>query len=325
MFCDLETGVCGPAEAQEGSAAAPKLTQLRPPAKKIDLYYVTDPICSHCWALEPVLRRFEHEYGGHLNVRVVMGGLLPEWNGFADRKNGISGPEDVAHHWREVGEASRMPIDGSLWLRDPVTSSYPPSRVYAVIREREPEVARVFLRRAREAVFAFDRNISDPQVLAELVDALGRPELNGEAVVAEADSERGHALLRSDITLARELGVRGFPTILLMDEEGVGVKVTGVRPLEAYVDALATVLGDNATLRKSELPTLKQLMESEGLLFAKEIEAFYDLDAQETKAFIEAEFAGGATTEEQPRPGSVLGEAYWEHVQAQQETPARTA
>ncbi len=304
MMCDLETGICGPAEASEAADAAPKLTQLRPPVKTVDMYYVTDPICSHCWALEPVLRRFEHEYGEHLNVRVVMGGLLPKWDGFADRANGIGGPEDVGHHWREVGEASRMPIDGSLWTRDPVTSSYPPSRVYVVLRDRDPELARSFLRRAREAVFAFDRNISDPKVLAELVDALGQPGLDGKAIVAEADSERGHALLDKDIALARELGVRGFPTILLVNEDGAGLTVKGVRPLEAFVDALGQVLGEGAALRKSDLPTLGQLLEQEGRLFAKEIEEFYGLQPEEVDGFVKDRTQG--------QQGSVLGEKYWE-------------
>lgn len=45
--------------------------------KKITLYYVIDPICSHCWALEPVLRRFEKQYGQYIKFQTVMGGLLP--------------------------------------------------------------------------------------------------------------------------------------------------------------------------------------------------------------------------------------------------------
>ncbi len=311
MVCDAETGVCGPADASQGTAdataEAPKLMQLRPPVKKVDLYYVTDPICSHCWALEPVLRRFEDEYTKHMDVRVIMGGLLPQWDGFADRANGISGPQDVALHWREVGEASRMPIDGSLWLRDPVTSSYPPSRVYVVLRERDPELARRFLRRTREAVFEFDRNVSDPAVLAELVDGLGHPELVGSEVVAEADSERGRELLGADIALARELGVRGFPTILLVNEEGAGVKVTGVRQIQAYVDALKTTLGEGAKLRKSELPPLDALLASEGRLFAREIEEFYGISPEDVKAYV-AEQSGGL----QVRSGAGLGETYWE-------------
>lgn len=309
MMCDVETGVCGPADAGEAATGPTKLTQFLPPVKKLDMYYVTDPICSHCWALEPVLRRFEHEYRDHLDVRVIMGGLLPAWDGFADRANGIRGPEDVGHHWREVGEAARMPIDGSLWSRDPVTSSYPPSRVYLVLRERDPELARAFLRRARESVFAFDRNISDPAVLAELVDELDRPELVGSEVVAAAESEFGHELLRADITLARELGVRGFPTILFVNEEGAGVKVTGVKPLTAYVDALDTTLGEGASPRRSELPPLAELIGREGRLFAKEIEEFYGVAPEAVEAFVSEHAAGSAL-----HTGQVLGETYWEAV-----------
>lgn len=74
MMCDLKTGICGEAgEAGEG------IIDFSQPREKVDLYYVTDPICSHCWALEPVLRRFVMEYGAYLNVRTVMGGLLNNW------------------------------------------------------------------------------------------------------------------------------------------------------------------------------------------------------------------------------------------------------
>lgn len=314
MVCDIETGICGPADevqvASDLDEVPLKLTQFRPSVKKVDLYYVTDPVCSHCWALEPVLRRFEHEYGRHLNTRVVMGGLLPEWDGFADRANGIQRPADVAHHWREVGEAARMPIDGSVWLRDPLSSSFPPSRVYVVLRERDPELARTFLRRSREALFAFDRNIAAPAVLMELVDALAVPGLSGHAVLAEAQSERGHELLRRDIALARELGVRGFPTVLLIDENGAGVKVTGARPLESYVDALGQVMGDGAALHVSELPPLDDLLEREGRLFAKEIETYYDVAPGDVAAFVQTHVAT-----ERSAPGSVLGESYWERSQ----------
>src|SRR5690625_6939143 len=130
MIGDVEAGVCGPAaDAAEGAAQPIQVLQ---PAKKVDVYYGTDPICAHCWAIEPVLRRFGHEYGRHVNVKTVMGGLLPGWDGFADRANGIGKAADVAGHWREVGEASRMPIDGSVWVRDPLSSSFPPSKVFLV-------------------------------------------------------------------------------------------------------------------------------------------------------------------------------------------------
>ncbi len=107
------------------------------PKKSIEVYYVTDPICSHCWALEPVLRRFIEQYGHYFNFHTIMGGLLEKWGGDGpvDPANGISGPADVVGHWREVGEYYRMPIDGTVMMNNPVQSSYPPSRVFKVIQK----------------------------------------------------------------------------------------------------------------------------------------------------------------------------------------------
>lgn len=69
MICDVETGVCGVAGEDEM-----EVIDFNKPKKTIDLYYVTDPICSHCWALEPVLRRFVEQYGEYFTFRTVMGG-----------------------------------------------------------------------------------------------------------------------------------------------------------------------------------------------------------------------------------------------------------
>ena len=205
MMCDLETGVCG--EAGEDIL---EVIDFNQPKKTIELYYVTDPICSHCWALEPVLRRFKEQYGHYFNFHTVMGGLLEKWgDGPVDPANGISGPADVAGHWREVGELTRMPIDGSLMIDNPVQSSFPPSRVYKVIQKNHnDELAFDYLRRAREALFAFNRNISDPSVMIDIVNQLG---LDGEAIIKEAEQPSGHQLLNEDFSLARSLGARGFP------------------------------------------------------------------------------------------------------------------
>lgn len=192
MICDLETGVCGVAEDEEM-----EVIDFNKPKKSINLYYVTDPICSHCWAIEPVLRRFIEQYGDYFNVHTVMGGLLEKWHdGPIDPANGIFKPADVAGHWREVGEHSRMPIDGSLMIDNPVQSSFPPSRVFKVIQKNHnAELAFEYLRRAREALFAFNQNISDKSVMIETVNKLG---LDGEYIVKEAEQPIGQQLLDED-------------------------------------------------------------------------------------------------------------------------------
>jgi putative protein-disulfide isomerase len=277
---------------------------LNQPQKKITLYYVTDPICSHCWAVEPVLRRFKEQYGHHFKSQTVMGGLLPSWDGFADRANGIGSPSDVAGHWREVGEHSRMPIDGTLWLDNPVRSSFPPSRVYKIIQQKDEKLAITYLRRAREAVFAFNRNIADDDVLISIVNKLG---LDGEAIVKEAGLESSQMLLEQDFVLAGSLGVRGFPTIIMVNEENKGVKIVGARPFEYYVNGLEQVLETTEPLQTQSLPILKNLLDKEGLLFSREIEDMYDLEQNKVLSFVEEQLST-----DDYRMKEVLGEIYIE-------------
>ncbi|QKY71032.1 DsbA family protein [Lentibacillus sp. CBA3610] len=286
MVCNPETGVCGPAGEDDM-----QVIDLSKPKKTVDLYYVTDPICSHCWALEPVLRRFTEQYGDYFNVKAVMGGLLEKWgDGPVDPANGISGPADVAGHWREVGEQTRMPIDGTLWYDNPIHSSYPPSRVFKVIQQQNEALADVFLRRVREAVFPFNQNIAEKNVLIEIVNKLG---LDGEWIVNEAESQQGEELLNEDFKLAANLGARGFPTIIMVNEDNQGVKIVGGRPLEFYISGLKQVM-DKDELEPNQQPKLSKLLEQEELLFSKEIEVMYDLEQPDVTDFAEEELASGA-------------------------------
>ena len=299
MMCDLETGVCG-----EASEDILEVIDYNQPNKTIELYYVTDPICSHCWALEPVFRRFKEQYGHYFNFHTVMGGLLEKWgDGPVDPANGISGPADVAGHWREVGELTRMPIDGSLMIDNPVQSSFPPSRVYKVIQKNHnDELAFDYLRRAREALFAFNRNISDPSVMIDIVNHLG---LDGEAIIKEAEQPSGHQLLNEDFSLARNLGARGFPSIIMVNEENKGIKIVGSRPLEYYVGALEQIL-NGEELQPKKQPPLSQLLEQEKLLFSKEIEVMYDLDQSDIHSFVEKELSANTYQKKE-----ILGESYF--------------
>lgn len=297
FFCDLETGICGvPGEEPIGII---NLTKKR---KTIDVYYVTDPICSHCWGLEPVLRRFKKQYGQYFHFHTVMGGLLEKWgDGPVDPANGIYVPEDVAGHWQEVGKSTRMPIDGSVMIHHPVQSSYPPSRVFKVIQKHYGnDQANIFLRRAREALFVFNQNISAKEVLITIVDQLG---FAGKEIVELAESDFGQELLNEDLKLAAEIGVRGFPAIIMINEQNQAVKIVGNRPLENYISGLSRLLDEDVV--PDSPPSFARLLAEEKLLFAKEIEVMYDLEKDELFSFIEKQLTPGTYEVKE-----LLGEPY---------------
>ena len=121
------------------------------------------------------------------------------------------------------------------------------------------------MRRAREALFVFNQNIADKSVMIDIVNKLG---LDGAAIVSESEQTNGQQLLNEDFDLARNLGVRGFPTIIMMNEDNKGLKIVGGRPFVNYVEGLKQVLNFEE-LQPKQQPSLLSLLEKKSFYFRK--------------------------------------------------------
>ena len=173
--------------------------------------------------------------------------------------------------------------------------------MYKVIQEKSPELANTFLRRAREEVFAFNKNIAQDEILINLVDQVG---LDGEEILNQSKLPEANTSLQEDFQLVRELGVRGFPTIVMVNEEQKGVRIVGARTLEEYTNALQQLL-PNETLNPKQLSNLDQLLQQEKLLFSREIEEYYSIEKNELDAFIQKQLSQDAY-----ETNRILGEKY---------------
>lgn len=224
--CDTLSGACAlPAsvEIQDTTISVPTIT--------ID--YFTDPICSSCWGFEPQLRRLKMEYGHSISIRYFMGGLLPDWS---YNSGGISKPSDVYGHWREVAGYYEMPIDGSVWLNDPLHSSYPPSIAFKAAQMQDQHRAMLFLRRIREMVFIENKNIAQWPVLAAAAQEVGLD----TAQLHVAFSGEARSAFESDLLHTRKSGVRGFPTLVIRFPEGRNEVIYGSKPYASIEKALMT-------------------------------------------------------------------------------------
>ena len=213
------------------------------------ILYATDPICSHCWAMEPAWRRFLYLYGDHVEAKSLYGGLLPEWEGFADVGAGIREPADIPPHWDEVVERYGQPIDGSVWHNDPLSSSYPPSVAVHAVRALAPDREDDYLRRIRQAVFLEARNIARPEVLAECAADIG---IDAARFTESFRNPASEEAFSDDLRTRRDRGIRGFPTLIVTgpadDEPRV---MRGTQPFHRLERALEAVLGELPPAREA--------------------------------------------------------------------------
>lgn len=273
---------------------------------QIDLYYVTDPLCSFCWAFEPTLRKFRYQYARYIaNDTTVLGGMIEKWEKFGgDSANGISKSADVAQHWREIGDYTRMVIDGRIWLDEPIDSSYPSSQAYLIVQRDYPELAKVFLRKLRETVMMWNQDISKRDVLESILEEMS---LDSEGILDEAESFEGRMLMNSDLSLAQALTATGFPTVVMVNQNNQGVKVVGAQSLDALVETLQQVLPEGTDLIPMPVPSLDIVMETTPLLLNREIEVLYNLEENEVPRF--AEMILG---KEHYQKGELLGQNYYQ-------------
>ena len=146
LLCDIETGMCETTDINTKDSQSEK---QKSNDNLVKVIYYTDPICSSCWGIEPQLRKLKLEYGNNIEIDYRMGGLLPDWS---YNSGGISSPSDVAQHWDEVSAYYDMPIDGDVWLEDPLNSSFPSSIAFKAAQLQDNEKAILFLREIREQV-----------------------------------------------------------------------------------------------------------------------------------------------------------------------------
>jgi putative protein-disulfide isomerase len=232
LICDPIEGICG---IPDSTPFTKHETQIS--VKPVNVVYFTDPICSSCWGIEPQLRRLKLEYGDSIEMEYRMGGLLPDWT---YNSGGISKPSDVAHHWDEVSAYYDMPIDGDIWLEDPLDSSFPPSIAFKAAQMQDKEMALLFLREIREMLFLQKKNIAKWENLAIAAKKVGLSE-----ELLKTDFEGGAKILfEEDLKFAKQNGVRGFPTLFFIDSTGKRETVYGSKPYSFFETIILTLHSD---------------------------------------------------------------------------------
>lgn len=261
MSCDMETGICEIPQASNES----KNAIVNKPVK---LLYFTDPICSSCWGIEPQLRKLKQEYGHYFDIEYRMGGLLESWSEYGG--SDVNGPQSVAQHWEEAGAFYNMPINGDVWNEDPLDSSYPPSIAFKAAQLQDNHKADQFLRRIKEMVFIEKKNITKLEHLMHAATDAGL-----DAVQFEYDYQyRAKQLFEEDLSMAREWGVRGFPTIYFIDEDDNRFKVYGSKHYQVYEQALLKLLP--AQVKKNTPSSFEDILKGYDTLTLKEFAVFFD-------------------------------------------------
>jgi putative protein-disulfide isomerase len=293
LLCDPVSGMCEMPAGEKSNAKTAIATENKP----VKIIYYTDPICSSCWGIEPQLRKLKLEYGDYFEIDYRMGGLLPDWS---YNSGGISKPSDVAHHWDEASLYYEMPIDGNVWLEDPLDSSYPSCIAMKAAQMQSKEKAVYFMRILREKLYLDKKNIAKWENIAEAATIAG---LDVQKLKANYDGD-AKKLFQEDLNLGKVLGVRGFPTLFLADANNNQLTVYGSKPYAAYENALLALFPEAKKKNiKNENPL--DLFEIFPTLAPKEYAVILDKSTSEATSILEKLYQQSLLKKKTIKNGSV--------------------
>ncbi len=171
------------------------------------LYYIHDPMCSWCWAYRPEWLKLKAALADKVRVEVILGGLAPD----TDQPMPVEMSLAIEGHWRKIQSMLGTRFNFDFWSQCQARrDTYKASRavVVAAGHDLEDEMIHAIQR----AYYLRAMNPSEPETLVQLADEIGMDEKTFRAALISEDTDKE---FKRQVLLARSLGVRSFPSLVL--------------------------------------------------------------------------------------------------------------
>lgn len=241
--------------------------------KPIEIYYFVDPLCPECWALEPLTKKLQIEYGRYFSVKHVLCGSLASLNLRKKRQY-----ENVTDIWKRTASRYGMTCDETLWMEKSLSSPHIVSVAIKAAELQGRKYGNRFFKKIQELLFLEKQDVSNFNVLIDCAKNVG---LDLEEFVKDINSDIAAKAFQCDLMITSEMEVNEIPTLVFFNEniEEEGIKITGLYPYEVYVQILEEML--QRKLIPSAPPPLESFLEYFKLVASKEIALIYGMSLSE--------------------------------------------
>ena len=189
------------------------------------LFYFADPMCSWCWGFSPVIEALVRTFPA-LPVSLIMGGL----------RAGNSTPtaptfrDEILQHWREVQRRTGQEFSFDQALPDGfIYDTEPACRAVVTLIELNRPAALAYFRSVQKAFYVEHMDVTEIDALSRLAADFA---IAGDDFRQQFESEAVRAKTRRHFAFTQQVGVRGFPTVVLGDARGYRLLTHGYQSFE---------------------------------------------------------------------------------------------
>lgn len=176
-------------------------------AQEPTIIYIGDPMCSWCYGFAPEITELKESLPEY-DFKLVLGGLRP---GGTETNEDLG--EFLAHHWKDVEKRTAKPFNYDI-LDDSnlVYDTEPACRAVVTARHMKPEIELDFFKAVQTAFYVEAKDIR----AADTYIALARQfSLDEDAFRSKFESDEMKYATKADFQLSGEMGVRGFPSVVM--------------------------------------------------------------------------------------------------------------
>ena len=214
---------------------------------KSKLLYVTDAYCCWCYGFSKTMAMVSQEFGDRLDIQVVNGGMIPHdlplqalFSSFADpvalhaRISSMSGQmfgEAYLDHLRTLSRSRR------------VVNSMVPARAMQAMKSLTDASDLQIFTEFQHVYYRDGMDLTSISTYRHLASALN---VDPDAFELAYEKQESAIAVKGGLALAKQLGVRGFPALLLQDGSGYTAVANGFTEFKAVKNVLDRIFSEQA-------------------------------------------------------------------------------
>lgn len=234
-------------------------------SRPLEIYLFIDPFCTECWALTPIIKKLQLEYGEYFTIKYVLCGNLTALN---NKKQ-----YDMSNYpqWKNLNGNKTSGFD---------QHTFTPHLAAISIKAAELQGKQAgirFIHRLQELLFLENADITDINIIQQCARYVG---LDLEEFIRDIYSASSAKAFQCDMKITSEMDVTEMPSLVFFNEniEDEGLKVTGLYSYNIYVQILKEMLEDYP--KPSEIPPLEMFLTKNPIMAIHDLALIYDQPVQ---------------------------------------------
>ena len=169
-------------------------------------------MCSWCWGFSKTWSAIKSSLSDEISIQYVMGGLAPDSNEpMTDEMR-----DYIQTMWRKIERSvPGTKFNYDFWTNcSPRRSTYLACRAVIAIRKQNPSLEEQMINSIQHTYYIEAKNPSDDSTLIDLASKL---DIDIEQFKKTLNNNETQSLLLEDISIAKQLGAQGFPSLFYKD------------------------------------------------------------------------------------------------------------